>query len=82
MLNSDQGDEIRERLLTKRLQFDCVPELHAEVETLCNLLDCSKREFLDMAVRDAVERAESTFMASFQEAHGQEFTTVYAPKGA
>lgn len=79
ILNSEQGDEVRERLLTKRLQFDCLPELHAEVEETCSLLECSKREFLEMAVRDALDKAQTIFMESFKEVHGQEFTDVYAP---
>lgn len=80
VLNSSQGDEIREKILTKRLQFDCLPQLHTEVENICGLLDCSKREFLEMAVREAIDQAEKTFMESFKRAHGDEFTNVYGVK--
>jgi hypothetical protein len=76
-LNSSQGDEIREKILTKRLQFDCLPQLYTEVESICGLLECSKREFLEMAVREAIDQAQNTFMQAFKEAHGQEFTDVY-----
>lgn len=83
LLNSEQGEQIRKELLTKRLQFDCLPELHAEVESICGLLDCSKREFLQMAVQEAIEKAQSTFMDSFKEVDGRDFCDVYAPaKGA
>src|SRR5450830_934613 len=45
VLSGAQGDEIREKILTKRLQFDTTPVLYSMVENLCGLLDCSKREF-------------------------------------
>jgi hypothetical protein len=76
-LNSDQGDEIRAELKLKRLQFDCVSELYAEVESVCALLECSKREFLEMAVREAIDQAQSTFMDSFKEVDGRDFMDVY-----
>ena len=79
ILNSEQGDEVRSKFLTKRLQFDCVPELHAEVEETCSLLHCSKREFLEMAVRDGLDKGQTIFMDSFKEVDGREFTDVYAP---
>ena len=79
VLNSDQGDEIREKFLTKRLQFDCLPQLHADVEQVCSLLECSKRQFLEMAVQEAIAKAEGIFMASFKQVHGLEFCDVYAP---
>lgn len=82
ILASEQGDEVREKLLTKRLQFDTTPELYSKVEQLCTLLDCSKRQFLEMAVSDALDKAWAVFEDSFKEAHGEEFTTVYASKGA
>ena len=75
------GKKIKAELLTKRLQFDCHPELYAEVERVCALLSCSKRRFLEMAVLSALDKSEQIFMETFHDAHGQEFTTVYAPKG-
>ena len=56
-------------------------DLYAEVERVCALLSCSKRRFLEMAVLSALDKSEQIFMETFHEAHGQEFTTVYAPKG-
>ena len=35
----------------------------------------------EMAVLSALDKSEQIFMETFYEAHGQEFTTVYAPKG-
>jgi hypothetical protein len=80
LLNTAQGDEIREKILTKRLQFDCAPHLYSEVESICGLLDCSKREFLEMAVSEAIAQAQKTFMESFKAAHGQEFMDVHGVK--
>lgn len=81
LLEGESGKKIKAELLTKRLQFDCHPELYAEVERVCALLSCSKRRFLEMAVLSALDKSEQIFMETFHEAHGQEFTTVYAPKG-
>jgi hypothetical protein len=78
LLSSEDGDALRKNVLTKRLQFDCVPELHSRVESVCSLLGCSKRELLEMVVIDGCNKAEEVFMQSFKDAHGEEFTTVYA----
>jgi len=75
LLAGAQGDEMREKILTKRLQFDTTPELYAEVESVCSLLDCSKREFLEMAVCEAINKARTVFEATFKDATGQEFGT-------
>ena len=75
MLDSESGDEIRQNLKLKRLQFDCAPSLHEEVENICLLLNCSKREFLEMAVRDSLEKAQGTFFSIYAETTGHEFGT-------
>lgn len=80
LMQGDSGEKIKSEVLTKRLQFDCSPELYAQVESICSLLHCSKRHFLEMAVIDALDKAETVFMDSFKDAHGEEFTTVYAPR--
>lgn len=41
----------------KKLQFDVSAQLFDQVESVCQLLDMSKREFLESAVSDAVKRA-------------------------
>jgi hypothetical protein len=79
LMQGESGEKIKTEFLTKRLQFDCTPELYAHVEQICGLLNCSKRKFLEMAVVDALDKAETVFMETFKEAHGEEFTTVYAP---
>ena len=73
MLVGPQGDEIREKILTKRLQFDTSPALYARVENVCALLECSKREFLEMAVIEACAKAEEVFGDTYVEATGHGF---------
>lgn len=72
-LDSESGEEVRENLKLKRLQFDCAPSLHEEVENICLLLNCSKREFLEMAVRDSLEKAQDTFLSTYAETTGHDF---------
>jgi hypothetical protein len=78
VLAGEQGDEVRKNILSKRLQFDTTPELYAKVESICSLLNCSKREFLEMAVCDGIKNAQEIFMAAFKDASGCDFMDVYA----
>lgn len=81
MLNDpEHGQKIREEVLTKRIQFDTHPGLFAKLESVCALLECSKREFLEMAVRDAIERAETTFGDVFEHVYGKDFADVFPGK--
>lgn len=73
LLAGPQGDELREKVLTKRIQFDTNPVLFEMLENTCSLLDCSKREFLEMAVSDAIHAANERFLDSFKEATGHDF---------
>lgn len=77
-LNGEQGDAIRADLKLKRIQFDTVPQLSDELENICTLLECSKREFLEFAVRDAIDRAQADFLNAFEDAAGAPFEVVYA----
>jgi hypothetical protein len=79
-LNGEQGDEFRETLKLKRIQFDTVPQLSDDLENVCALLECSKREFLELAVRDAINRAGEVFMDSYKDATGRDFMDVYGVK--
>jgi len=80
VLASEQGDEIREKVLTKRIQFDTTPQLFEELESVCSLLECSKREFLEMAVSEALDKARGIFEDSFKDASGQDFMDVFGVK--
>jgi hypothetical protein len=80
-LNGEQGDEVRETLKLKRIQFDTAPQLYDQLESVCSLLECSKREFLEMAVFEAIERAETVFMDSYKDASGRDFMEDFGVKG-
>jgi hypothetical protein len=69
-LSGPEGDQIREKFALKRLQFDTSPELYSKVEGVCSLLDCTKREFLEMAVIDAIDKAWTVFQETYQEVAG------------
>lgn len=81
MLNdSDNGPKIREEILTKRIQFDTTPELFAKLESVCSLLECSKREFLQMAVSESIAKAEAVFGNVFEDVAGQSFLDAFGVK--
>ncbi len=72
-LKGPTGDELREKEALKRLQFDTSPALYSQVESVCSLLECSKRVFLEMAVIDAIQKAETVFGETYKEATGHAF---------
>ena len=65
----------------KRLQFDTSPEVYSQVESVCSLLDCSKREFLELAVLDAIDRAQLAFENSFEEVTGCGLSEMFSKQG-
>lgn len=64
----------------KRIQFETWPGLVDELEEVCMLFDISKREFLEAAVVDSINRAHEKFNAVFTEVTGTEFGKV-SPMG-
>lgn len=52
----------------KRLQFDTSPDLFELVEEICSKLECTKREFLEMAVLEGIEHAHKFFDEALYEA--------------
>ena len=78
--DSEEGEKLRSELKLKRIQFDTFPDLYARLESVCSLLDCSKREFMQMAVWEAVDRAETVFMDSYKEASGRDFMDDFGVK--
>lgn len=68
-VTSGQG----QNLGLKRIQFESHPSLAERLENVCTMLDVTKREFLEAAVIDAMERAEQGFCAVYKEATGREF---------
>lgn len=65
--------QVEPPLKLKRLQFDCTPEFYERVEQMCNLLDCSKRQFMEAAIAEALDRASEAFFGTYKEVAGQEF---------
>jgi hypothetical protein len=81
MLNdADNGPKIREEVLTKRIQFDTTPDLFAKLESVCSLLECSKREFLQMAVFESIEKAQAIFEDAFLQVSGQTLDQAFPVK--
>lgn len=56
--------DFREGLKLKRIQFDAWEGLADELEKVCEMLDCSKRQFLEGAVTEAIDRAKDAYFAT------------------
>jgi hypothetical protein len=69
-LDAPEADDVRKEFALKRLQFDTSQELYSKVEAVCVLMTCSKREFLEMAVIDAIEKAWAVYEKTYEEAAG------------
>lgn len=76
--DAENGPKIRQDLLSKRIQFDTTPELFAALENVCSMLECSKREFLQMAVWEAVDRAQAVFATAYEQVAGQPLGEIEA----
>jgi hypothetical protein len=61
ILTTEDAPKLIEELKLKRIQFDASPLLSEKLENMCVALQCSKREFLEMAVLDAIQRADQIF---------------------
>lgn len=62
-----------EKVGLKRIQFEAHPVLSDRLDSVCNMLDVSKREFLEAAVIDAIDRAQDGFGSIYRQATGREF---------
>lgn len=71
VLRGDQAEEVRGALKLKRIQFDASSELFERLETTCTALNCSKREFLEMAVTDAIEMAQRVYSETYRAETGE-----------
>jgi hypothetical protein len=60
----------------KRIQFDTLPQLSESLDNVCSLLGTSRREFLERAMVDAIERAESAFLDAYKSATGEDYGTL------
>ncbi len=57
----------------KRVQFDTSSVLKERLEGLCGLLNVSQREFLETALVDALDLAETTYFKTFRDVAGFDF---------
>ena len=53
-----------ENMPLKRIQFDTWEGLAEELDKVCELLDCSKRQFLEGAVVEALDKAKTIYFAT------------------
>ena len=61
VLNDPEARE-KSSLKLKRIQFDAWEGLASELDRVCGLLECSKRQFLEGAVSEALDRAEAAYV--------------------
>jgi hypothetical protein len=74
LLSEDEksAGTLRQEMSLKRIQFDTSPALVDELEKVCDLLECSKRQFLEGAVVDALDRAKQAYFKTLSEVGGDE----------
>lgn len=65
-----------EKMGLKRVQFETHPALAEDLEDVCHLLDVSKREFMEAALVDAINKAQAQFGDIYKQATGREFGEV------
>jgi len=53
--------EMKERVGLVRIQFESSPDLRNELDQICDVFGISKREFLECALLDALEKAARVF---------------------
>lgn len=78
LLKDPHNAAAMQEILSKRIQFDTTPDLFAALENVCSMLDCSKREFLQMAVWEAIDHAQAVFAAAYEQVSGQPLGEIEA----
>ena len=61
-----EGGTLRQDLRLKRIQFDAAEGLAEELDSVCGLLDVSKRQFLEGAVWEGLERAKAAYFETLE----------------
>lgn len=64
--DEEKAEEHRKNLRLRRVQFDAYEPLIEEMDSLCQLLECSRRQFLEGAMVDAIEKARSLYAATLE----------------
>jgi len=71
-IKSSDSDNLSS-LPLKRIQFDAWEGLSLELESVCELLEVSKREFCELAIVEALAKAKTKFFETYRQATGEEF---------
>jgi hypothetical protein len=61
-----EGGTLRQNMQLKRIQFDAAAGLADELDSVCGLLDCSKRQFLEGAVWEALDKAKTAYFQTLE----------------
>lgn len=86
MLREDErgGGMLRQDLKLKRIQFDAPEALAQDLEAVCELLECSKRQFLEGAVFEAIGKAQASYRRTLEAAavvDGPQYTLTMDSEG-
>ncbi len=63
----------------KRVQFETFPHIVERLESVCDVLGISKREFLERALVDALNSTWSTFTETYQRLTGHPYDGELQP---
>lgn len=73
--HSPVRDQLAESGGLRRIQFETLPQFVDLLENACNLLGCTRREFLERAMLEAIAKAETEFLAAYRDATGEDYGT-------
>lgn len=73
----DHFPEIREKAIeagtVRRVQFETLPEFVEQLEIICDLLGCTRREFLERATLEAISKAQEEFCQAYRDGTGEDY---------
>lgn len=69
----DMRDKAIESGVIRRIQFETLPEVVEQLEIICEVLGCTRREFLERATLEAISKAQNEFCLSYREASGEDY---------
>lgn len=73
----DHFPEMRDKAIEagaiRRVQFETLPEVVEQLEIICQVLGCTRREFMERATLEAVARAQDEFCRSYRDAAGEDY---------
>lgn len=73
----DHFPDIREQALeagvVRRVQFETLPVFVEQLESICELLGCTRREFLERATLEAISKAQDEFCKAYRDGTGEDY---------